>query len=55
VSLTDWWKAGYTDDNVIHLAVALSPRVDEILEEARKNEELKARARADRVRPRRWQ
>jgi hypothetical protein len=44
VRLRDWWADGYTSNNIIDLSVALAPRVDEILEEARRSEELGARA-----------
>jgi hypothetical protein len=44
VRFRDWWEAGYTAFNIIDLSVALAPRVDEILEEARRNEEIRAQA-----------
>lgn len=51
VRLRDWWERGYTAFDIIELSVALAPRVDEILEQARKNEELREAAKAwERVR-----
>lgn len=51
VRLRDWWERGYTGFDIIELSVALAPRVDEILEQARKNEELREAAKAwERVR-----
>ena len=44
VSLTARWERGYTANDIIDLSVALAPRIDEILEEARKNEELRQAA-----------
>jgi len=38
------WERGYTAYDIIDLSVALAPRIDEILEEARKNEELRQAA-----------
>jgi hypothetical protein len=46
VRLRDWWERGYTASDIIDLSVALAPRVDEILEQARKNEELRQAAAA---------
>jgi len=38
------WERGYTAYDIIDLSVALAPRIDEILEEARKNEALRQAA-----------
>jgi len=38
------WERGYTANDIIDMAVALAPRVSEILEEAQKNEELRQAA-----------
>ncbi|PTX13251.1 hypothetical protein DBL07_00630 [Achromobacter mucicolens] len=44
VTLRARWERGYTAYDIIDLSVALAPRIDEILEEARKNEELRQAA-----------
>ncbi|MFJ3459800.1 DUF4157 domain-containing protein [Achromobacter spanius] len=44
VTLRTRWERGYTAYDIIDLSVALAPRIDEILEEARKNEELRQAA-----------
>lgn len=44
LTLTARWERGYTADDIIDISVALAPRIDEILEEARKNEELRQAA-----------
>lgn len=46
VTLRARWERGYTAYDIIDLSVALAPRIDEILEEARKNEELRQAAEA---------
>jgi hypothetical protein len=46
VRLHDWWERGYTAFNIIDLSIALAPRVDEILEKARTDEELRQAAAA---------
>lgn len=46
VTLRARWERGYTANDIIDLSVALAPRIDEILEEARKNEELRQAAEA---------
>ncbi|MNR26046.1 hypothetical protein D3C85_1432320 [compost metagenome] len=42
--LRERWERGYTAYDIIDLSVALAPRVNEILEEARKSEELRQAA-----------
>ncbi|UDG78455.1 DUF4157 domain-containing protein [Achromobacter sp. 77] len=44
VTLRARWERGYTAYDIIDLSVALAPRIDEILEEARKNEALRQAA-----------